>query len=122
MNKDAFIVEFLEKYHAFYIGDVRNLHVEVFPARLYTRKSNRCYNGKMYKCLDIGSINIERSFQKKGLFTTLLKALIDKYPTENFFIESIVNPDIKKIGDKLGFVLSKPDADKQPGYDMYLIR
>lgn len=122
MDQKVFIEEFLEKYHIFYLSGIRNTHVEIFPARLYTRKSHRVFQDKTYKCLDIGSINIDRSFQKRGLFTALLKALIEKYPTENFFIESIVNSDIRKIGDKLGFVLKHPGADVESGYDMYLIR
>lgn len=122
MNQKTFIDEFLEKYHIFYMSDIPNLHVDVFPARLYTRKSMRIFKGKIYRCLDISSINIDRSFQKRGLFTALLQALITKYPKDNFFIESILNPDIRKIGDKLGFVLQYPGADMESGYDMYLIR
>lgn len=122
MDKKTFIDEFLEKYHVFYISDMRNAHVEIFPARLYTRKSMRVFRGGSYRCLDISSISIDRSFQKRGLFTALLQALIEKYSTDNFFIESILNPDIRKVADKLGFVLNKPDDDLDMSYDMYLIR
>lgn len=122
MIKEAIIKKFLKVYDEFYRSGERNRHIEILPIRIYTRKSLRVFHSRKIQCLDIGSVNIESEYQKMGLCTDLLKALVDAYPNENFFIESIVNENMRKVGDRCGFVLQYPDADFQTGYDMYLIR
>ena len=115
--------DFLWQYDLFYRNKlVRNTRVDVGPVRIYSRRSYRSINGKMLPMLDIASVNVDREFQKRGYFTAIVKGLLEKYPTENFFIESIVNENVRKVGERFGFKTKYQGGSPEEGYDMYLIR
>jgi hypothetical protein len=123
MELTRFIDAYLLRYNKFYMSDLRNAHVEIAPVKLYTRKSRRVIRpNETHSFLDIASITIERDQQQKGIFTALLKALLLKYPKENFFIESIVNDNVRKVAEREGFLIRPQNLDLEEGYDMYLIR
>lgn len=115
--------DFLWQYDLFYRNkSVRNTHVDVGPVRIYTRRSHRSIDGKMVPMLDIASVNVDVEFQKKGYFTAIVKGLLEKYPADNFFIESIVNENVRKVGERFGFKVKYQGSSSEEGYDMYLIR
>lgn len=118
LSKSVLIKKFLKEYHKFYRSHERNSHVEVFPIKLYTRKSHRVYNGNVYRCLDIATINVDDEYRNMGIFTDLLTALVDQYSTENFYIESVLNPIVESVAVRQGFVIQRYDA----GCNLFLIR
>ena len=82
---------------------------------IYVRKAHHRFNGQMYNFLDLASITIEESRQGGGIFTNFIKILLDKYPDQNIYVESILNPAVRHICNKFGFV----DVDET---NMCLIR
>lgn len=82
---------------------------------IYVRRAHHRANGGMYEFLDLASISIDESRQGEGIFTNFLKKLIDKYPTTNIYVESILNPAVRHICQKFGF----QDVDSD---NMFLIQ
>lgn len=112
----------IELFNKFYNDPLlRNTHVETDQVKVYVRKSQRHYEGKMVRCLDIASITIvENKNRGRGVFTMFLEKLLKKYPNENFYIESIVNPIVMLITTKFGFVTTPTSHPINP--DQILIR
>jgi len=71
---------------------------------IYVRKSHHIIDKKIYNFLDLASITIEESRQGEGIFTNFLKTLLEKYPNQNIYVESILNPAVKHICKKFGFI------------------
>ena len=82
---------------------------------IYVRKAHHKVGSQVYDFLDLASISIEESRQGEGIFTDFLRRLLDKYPNQNIYVESILNPAVRHICNKFGFV----DVDKD---NMALIR
>lgn len=74
----------------------------------------------MYPFLDLASINLDENLQGKGIFTSFLKNLLEKYPSDNFYIESIMNPKVISIASKFGF--QKTKVFENITSDMYILR
>jgi hypothetical protein len=120
---EQFLHEFFSLYDVFYKNaSLRNTHVSVGPIILYTRKSKRLIEGKIVSVLDLASLTIDREYQKKGYFTAMINGLLEKYPHDNFFIESVLNSNVRKVGEKFGFKIKYQGAIPEDGYDMYLLR
>jgi hypothetical protein len=82
---------------------------------IYVRKSHRFIidndNSKFEECLDIANIQIDDEHQGKGIFTSLLKSIIEDYSDMNIYIESIQNPAVEHIAKKFGFVFLNKNPD-----------
>lgn len=62
---------------------------------LYVRKSLRYIEGHYIKCIDIANISLESRWRGKKIFTNYMKCLLIEYGKENnFYIESILNPNL----------------------------
>jgi hypothetical protein len=75
---------------------------------IYVRKAHHKVGKQTYDFLDLASISIVESRQGEGIFTDFLRRLLDKYPNQNIYVESILNPAVRHICNKFGFV----DVDK----------
>jgi GNAT superfamily N-acetyltransferase len=82
---------------------------------IYVRKAYHRAEGNMYNFLDLASISIDEDRQGEGIFTNFLSKLIEKYPSTNIYVESILNPAVRHICKKFGF----KDVDKD---NMFLIQ
>ena len=71
---------------------------------IYVRKSHHMFNKEMYQFLDLASLTIKESRQGEGIFTNFIKILLEKYPNQNIYVESILNPAVRHICSKFGFV------------------
>jgi hypothetical protein len=84
---------------------------------VYVRKSYRFLvdgdNSRFEECLDIANIQVDDDQQGKGLFTALLKSIVEDYPEYNIYVDSIQNPAVEHICKKFGFVFlnRNPDDD-----------
>ena len=74
----------------------------------------------MYPFLDLASINLDENLQGKGIFTSFLKNLLEKYPSDNFYIESIMNPRVITVAEKFGF--QKTKIFDNITCDMYILK
>lgn len=82
---------------------------------IYVRKGRHPYKNNMYDFLDLASIDIVEEKQGQGIFTKFLGMLLDKYKDKNIYVESILNPAVRHICKKFGFI----DVDSD---NMALIR
>lgn len=95
-------IEFMNKFDAFVNDTLRNVWIEVNGFKMYTRKSIRFFETQQIPCFDIASIEAEVA--GTGMFTRILEALLEKYPTKHFFVESILNPRLLEFLERYGFV------------------
>lgn len=80
----------------------KNKWLAVDCIHIYVRKSKRFYNGIMIDCLDLASIESDKT--GTGLFTKILESIIEKYPEKNIYIESILSDNFYNFFKKYGFV------------------
>lgn len=113
------ITQTLKEFDKFKNSSDRNRHIGS-ALRLYVRRSHRLVNGKMYPFLDLASINLDEKLQGKGIFTSFLKNLLEIYPSDNFYIESIMNPRVITVAEKFGF--QKTKIFDNITCDMYILR
>ena len=78
-----------------------NMHIYVRKSQRFIKDSD---NSKFEECLDIANIQVDDEHQGKGLFTSLLKSVVEDYSHMNIYIESIQNPAVQHIAKKFGFV------------------
>lgn len=97
----------------FIASDCRNMWIEDDNIKVYVRKSTRFIEGEMKPFLDIASVLVDE--QGKGTFT---KFMTDAMCTDkNLYVESIMNPIVLRICDKLGFTtVIKPDEITPSAY------
>lgn len=100
MNQNE--ISFLTKFEDFIQSKLRIVWIEVDGFKMYTRKSKRYFEYQHIDCLDIATI--DAAVTGTGTFTRILEALLEKYPTNHFFVESILNPRLPKFLEKYGFV------------------
>jgi hypothetical protein len=71
---------------------------------IYVRKAYHRVGKQTYDFLDLASISIVESRQGEGIFTDFLRRLLEKYPNQNIYVESILNPAVRHICNKFGFI------------------
>jgi len=71
---------------------------------IYVRKAHHRVGKQTYDFLDLASISIVESRQGEGIFTDFLRRLLEKYPNQNIYVESILNPAVRHICNKFGFI------------------
>lgn len=61
---------------------------------IYVRKSSRYINNNNIPCLDIGSVQVDEKYQKKGIFSAFLYRFEQEATKLNrgVYVESILNP------------------------------
>jgi len=98
-------------------------------AKLYIHTSGQKIDGRWTPCLVIASVAFHESLRNKGIFTTLLKNLINNPPTLiksetcpdgtqwakgspcSIFIEGVVNPSLQAYLSRSGWIrIGEPDA------------
>ena len=98
-------------------------------AKMYIHTSGQKIDGRWTPCLDIASVDFGESLRNKGIFTTLLKSLINNPPTLmksetcpdgtqwakgspcSIFIEGVVNPSLQAYLSRSGWIrIGEPDA------------
>lgn len=84
-------------------GKRTNQYIRDDAMSIYIRKSRRLIDGEMIQFLDLANIQIEDDYQNKGIYSNLMKKIVEKYPDYNIFIENILNPHTEPILKKLGF-------------------
>ena len=95
------IDDILNQIEEFMNLPIKNKWIGNDEIKIYIRKSKRYINEKMIDCFDIATIEVEK--QGKGLFTKILDQIIQKYPTTNIFIESIMEPRFRGFFKRKGF-------------------
>lgn len=116
------VIDFIIEFDVFFRqGTIRNHWFYTSLFKLYARKSFHVVDGKAYQFIDIASIAVEPEYQNTGIFTTLLKTLLNRYPNENFFIESVVNPVVTHVAQKFGFIIQLVNGDASNGYNLHRI-
>lgn len=112
----------IEQFRTFYFNpSLKNVHLTTDDVRIYVRKSRRFHEGNEVRCIDIASIAILNDKNRgRGLFTMFLDRLLKEYPTQSFYVESIVNPVIMIVTEKFGFVTTPLSHPMCP--DQILIR
>lgn len=112
----------LKQFRDFYSNtNLRNTHLETPYIKVYVRKSRRLHDGGEVNCVDIASIAILNSINRgRGVFTMFLGRLLKEYPSQSFYVESIVNPIIMIVTGKFGFVTTPHSHPLCP--DQILVR
>lgn len=74
--------------------------------KVYIRITSRFINGKIHETIDIGSISVNEEFQKKGIFTAILKACEEKAKECNMtvFVENVLNEIISNKLKRIGYL------------------
>lgn len=96
----------------------RSRHIQDDVIHIYVRKSKRFLDNQFIDCFDIANISVIESMQGKGYFTQFLEEFVKRYPDTHIFVESILNPAVSHVCEKLGFKERRKDHQ----FDMYLIR
>ena len=78
--------DFLVELDLFMKSNLRNQWILLDELKIYVRQSKRYHNKTTIDCLDLATIEIHK--RGTGLFTMLLKAVLERY--DNVFIESIL--------------------------------
>lgn len=92
----------------FLASPLRNIHLNVGPVRLYLRKSVRGFHldspPRRVHTLDIGSIDIEPTYQAQGLGAAVLARLHTDNPVEATLVESVSNPNLVRLLNRMGWL------------------
>jgi hypothetical protein len=110
------IDEFMIAFDKFFKSRVRNTWIHCDYFKVYVRKGIHCINGVAYRFIDIATINVEKKYQGRGIFTSILQLMTEKYPNENIFIESVQNFRVEIVANKFGF--KKQDGDEN-SFNLY---
>jgi len=101
------INEFMIKFSRFYRSRDRNIWIECAYFKVYVRKSHHRVGKKIYNFIDIANINVEEKYRCRGICTSILQLLIEAYPQENIFIESVQNFRMDIVAKKFNFKKQK---------------
>ena len=82
--------------------------------------SHRVFNGKRYKTLDLGSIDIDPKYQNQGIFPTLLN-LLEKQPSP-LFIECVLDDRLCWYYERRGYAKYKPSLEYWSAPCFYLLK
>lgn len=117
--KDEELKSFLTDFQFFLNSYERNKYVENNELKVFFRKGVHCVRGtELDQFIDIGNITVYEP--NKGIFTKVLKALLELYPEANIFIESVQNPAVDGVVKKFkGF---KKQIVSPETYNLYLLR
>jgi len=99
---DDIVNEFIDLFDNFLKGNERNKWIYVYGFKMYVRKSKRVYNNELISVIDLATI--ESVKRGTGLFTLILKRILDKYKEKNFFIENVMQRRFYNFFKKFGFV------------------
>jgi len=91
----------------------RNKWIYIDGFKMYVRKSKRFYNKEFIDFIDLATI--ESDNQGTGLFTLILKEILDKYKDRNFYVENVMTDRFLNFFKKFGFI-------DYPLYDRCLIK
>lgn len=122
LTVEELVTPIVDQFREFYKNtSLKNANLDTDDVKVFVRKSQRYYDGEIINCIDIASITIVYNKNRgRGVFTTLLKRLLEEYPNDNFYIESIVNPIVLFITNKFGFVTTLTSHPSSP--DQILVR
>lgn len=117
LNHEKIINDFMTKLDLFMNlkreseFDRRNEWIIVKGLKIYIRRSHRGYQvhyrKESVKCLDLASIEVDVT--GTGLFTKLLKIILEKY--DNIFVESILDKRFYNFLLKFGFEKIEHESD-----------
>lgn len=94
----------------------RNMWIENEYFKIYIRKSKRLLENNLLNCLDIASIEVFDKYKRKGIFNLIVHQLI--MLNENIYIESIMNPVVCDVLEKLNFKF----LSHAPNCNMYILK
>jgi GNAT superfamily N-acetyltransferase len=57
----------------FLVSRLANTHLDEPGLRVYVRKSNRLWEGRLLPCLDIGNVTVDEEQRGRGVFTDFLE-------------------------------------------------
>ena len=105
--------EFMELFELFLKLKEKNKWIYIDGFKMYVRKSKRFYNKEFIDFIDLATI--ESDNQGTGLFTLILKEILDKYKDRNFYVENVMTDRFLNFFKKFGFI-------DYPLYDRCLIK
>ena len=95
---------------------LRNAWIDELNMKVYVRRSMRMIGDEVYKCLDIGSVEVDEDKTGKGIFTKFLARFEQeaKKIGRVIFIESILNPRLYQYLLKNGYKTAPRSSDISP--------
>ena len=90
--------------------DVEDTRGKAPKVRVYVRKSIRLIGGSLVDCLDLGTIEVRRDLQRKGVLTAVLSMMERVNPWAAVFVENVMNPDVADAVHGLGYLTHQPET------------
>lgn len=99
----------VDQIESFLNSPLRNTWLDNDIIKVYVRKGSHIVEGKTNKFLDIANIQIE--VQSKGTYTLMLSKIMQRFPTQNIFVESIMDERFLNFHTKQGFKVQYVNND-----------